>query len=489
MKNKSITSSNNLQNSIWNILEVVLSPLILFASIPLFLYQLGDEDYGIWMFVNTVIIVFQTVNLGLNFSTYKHISEAISNANHNEIKTTLNVNLSLNILISILVILLISILSFSIYKYDVFIDNSEIKEKLISCIFIGAFIIFTKLTEQILYNVYRAFENFKYVTIITILIKLVTVLGNIIITYQTQNIVYILLFTAFTALIGLVVNYSQLVKFIPNYSFKFTLSKVLIKKEINYSLFIWLQSIAVILTYQGDRFIVSYKFGLVTLTLYAIVSTLFNHIHMAIGALTSWVFPQIVKNKADKVFIFNMYLTTRNISVVFSIILLCLFCLLSEPIFSIWLGTEKFNEMADYIKWFSIFEFFFIFTIIPNYFLNASGHEKFNLKMVLLFTSINVVGIITGLLIYKTSVGMLIGLAFSTIVSMFILHYKIAQKFNSNKKSILNIALLFIPSFFGSGTAWFDNYSLKLLFFILCIFSLYFIYIKYYKTNFKVLTE
>jgi O-antigen/teichoic acid export membrane protein len=145
--------------------------------------------------------------------------------------------------------------------------------------------------------------------------------------------------------------------------------------------------------------------------------------------------------------------------------------------------------MADYIKWFSIFEFFFIFTIIPNYFLNASGHEKFNLKMVLLFTSINVVGIITGLLIYKTSVGMLIGLAFSTIVSMFILHYKIAQKFNSNKKSILNIALLFIPSFFGSGTAWFDNYSLKLLFFILCIFSLYFIYIKYYKTNFKVLTE
>ena len=290
-------------------------------------------------------------------------------------------------------------------------------------------------------------------------------------------------------MIGLVVNYSQLVKFIPNYSFKFTLSKVLIKKEINYSLFIWLQSIAVILTYQGDRFIVSYKFGLVTLTLYAIVSTLFNHIHMAIGALTSWVFPQIVKNKADKVFIFNMYLTTRNISVVFSIILLCLFCLLSEPIFSIWLGTEKFNEMADYIKWFSIFEFFFIFTIIPNYFLNASGHEKFNLKMVLLFTSINVVGIITGLLIYKTSVGMLIGLAFSTIVSMFILHYKIAQKFNSNKKSILNIALLFIPSFFGSGTAWFDNYSLKLLFFILCIFSLYFIYIKYYKTNFKVLTE
>ena len=235
MKTKPIHFSKNLQNSIWNILEVVLSPLILFLSIPLFLEQLGNEDYGIWMFVNTVIIVFQTFNLGLNFSTYKHVSEAISNKNKQEITTTLNVNLSLNIIIFILVIFLISAFTFSIHKFDIFIDNADIKTKLISCIFIGLVIIFTKLTEQILYNVYRAFENFKYVTVITILIKLVTVVGNIFIAYQTQNIIYILIFTAFTSVVGLIINYAQLVKFKPSYSFKFTLSKILIKKEINYS--------------------------------------------------------------------------------------------------------------------------------------------------------------------------------------------------------------------------------------------------------------
>jgi len=489
MKTKPIHFSKNLQNSIWNILEVVLSPLILFLSIPLFLEQLGNEDYGIWMFVNTVIIVFQTFNLGLNFSTYKHVSEAISNKNKQEITTTLNVNLSLNIIIFILVIFLISAFTFSIHKFDIFIDNADIKTKLISCIFIGLVIIFTKLTEQILYNVYRAFENFKYVTVITILIKLVTVVGNIFIAYQTQNIIYILIFTAFTSVVGLIINYAQLVKFIPSYSFKFTLSKILIKKEINYSLFIWLQSIAVIITYQGDRFLVSYEFGISTLTLYAIVAKLFNHIHMAFGAFTSWVFPQVAKNKNDKVLIFNMYLATRNISVVFSIFLLCLFCLLTKPIFLIWIGSEKFNEMSEYVKWFSIFEFFFIFTIIPNYFLNASGHEKFNLKMVLMFTSINLLGIVIGFLILKTTVGILIGLALSTIIGMFILHYKMAKKFDESNKSTLNVALLFIPSFFGSGTAWFDSYSLKMLSFSLCMLSLYLIYIKLFRTDFKLLTE
>jgi len=169
--------------------------------------------------------------------------------------------------------------------------------------------------------------------------------------------------------------------------------------------------------------------------------------------------------------------------------LLCLFCLLTKPIFLIWIGSEKFNEMSEYVKWFSIFEFFFIFTIIPNYFLNASGHEKFNLKMVLMFTSINLLGIVIGFLILKTTVGILIGLALSTIIGMFILHYKMAKKFDESNKSTLNVALLFIPSFFGSGTAWFDSYSLKMLSFSLCMLSLYLIYIKLFRTDFKLLTE
>jgi O-antigen/teichoic acid export membrane protein len=63
---KRILQSKNSQNSIWNILEVLVSPLILFVSIPFFLQQLGTEEYGIWMFVNTIVVLLQSLNLGLN---------------------------------------------------------------------------------------------------------------------------------------------------------------------------------------------------------------------------------------------------------------------------------------------------------------------------------------------------------------------------------------------------------------------------------------
>ena len=489
MKSKELLKSKNLQNSIWNIAEVILSPLILFVSIPFFLNQLGDEDYGVWMFVNSVIIVFQTFNLGLNYSTYKHVSESISEQDNKLVKTTLNVNLTLNNLIFLVVIIGISILALLIHEFDYFIDNQVVKVKLISCVFIGAIIIYSKLTEQILYNVYRAFENFKYVTIISIVVKLVTVLGNIIIAYTTQNIIYILMFTATAAIVGLVFNFYQLIKFIPNYNYKFELSKILIKKEIKYSFFIWLQSIAVIITYQGDRFLVSYEFGLAILTLYAIVATLFNHIHMVFGAITAWIFPQIAKNKVDKDYVFKMYQTSRNISIVISVFSLCVFSLLVEPIFSLWLGFEKYSQMADFIKWFTIFEFFFVFTIIPNYFLNASDHEKYNLKMIIMYTSFNLIGILVGLFLFNSIVTMLIGLVISTIISMIVLHFSISKKFNTKQKNISHTIFLFIPSFLGSGTAFFDNYNYKLLSFLVCMISIFFIYVKHYKTNFKLLTE
>ncbi|MEN8839072.1 MAG: oligosaccharide flippase family protein, partial [Flavobacteriales bacterium] len=308
MKYKEIFASRNLKNSIWNLIEVLLGPAILFVSIPIFLAQLGAEDYGVWMLVNSIVIVMQAFNLGLNFSTYKHVSVAIAKDDTDQIRNTLNTNLSFTILILIASLILSVFICLGIYHFNWFVENPSVKPKLILSIFIGMIILFGKLTEQILYSVYRAFEDFKYVTILSILFKFITIIGNIIIAMYTQNVVYVLAFSALVTLLGIFANYKLLYKFVPSYKFKFRLNRALIKHEISYSLFIWLQSIFVIVVYQGDRLLVSYKFGLAALSFYAIVATLFNHIHMAFGAMTSWIFPQVAKNKENKEFVFDLYL-------------------------------------------------------------------------------------------------------------------------------------------------------------------------------------
>lgn len=488
MNFSSIKSSKNLQNSIWNIIEVLLGPFILFVSIPVFLKFLGPEKYGIWMFVNTVIIVMQAFNLGLNSSTYKHVSTSLVKDDQKQIQNTLNTNLSLTIFIFLFSLIVCGVLSYTIYSFDWFAHDITDKKSLIIGLFLGTFILFVKLSEQILFNVYRAFENFRYVTIISILVKTGIVGGNILIAYLTQNIVLILGYTALISVIGLIINYRTLNRFIPHYIFRFSVSKQLIRYEVNYSLFVWIQSIAVILAYQGDRLLVSYVFGFTILSYYTIVSTIFNHIHMAFGAVTSWLFPQIAKNKDDKQLVFSMYLNARNVLTVISVLLLCLFCLISPTLFSIWLGQENYLQIKDYLKWFSVFEFFFVFTIIPNYFLNASENERFSLRMVVLFTSLNIAGMLVGVFLYKTVVAMLMGLVISTVLGMLIYHFFIGQRF-AKSNNVLELFLLFIPSALGSGTAYFDVYWLKLLSFGLCLISIYFVFIKYQRTNFKILIQ
>lgn len=489
MKYKEIFASRNLKNSIWNLIEVLLGPAILFVSIPIFLAQLGAEDYGVWMLVNSIVIVMQAFNLGLNFSTYKHVSVAIAKDDTDQIRNTLNTNLSFTILILIASLILSIFICLGIYHFNWFVENPSVKPKLILSIFIGMIILFGKLTEQILYSVYRAFEDFKYVTILSILFKFITIIGNIIIAMYTQNVVYVLAFSALVTLLGIFANYKLLYKFVPSYKFKFRLNRALIKHEISYSLFIWLQSIFVIVVYQGDRLLVSYKFGLAALSFYAIVATLFNHIHMAFGAMTSWIFPQVAKNKENKEFVFDLYLRTRNVSLVLSIFLLALFCLISEPLFVFWLGETNYLEIENYVKWFSVFEFFLIFSNIPILFLNASGHERFGLKLVSVFTSINFLGILVGLFIFDSLDAMVILLASTIIPGMYVLHFFISKRFEKPRTGFLEIFLLFVPSIFGSGIAVFDPIEFKLISFLLCSFSLYWVYIKQQRTNFKIMFE
>jgi O-antigen/teichoic acid export membrane protein len=489
MKFKTLRDSKNFQNSFWNIIEVLLTPFIFFVSIPIFLAQLGEIEYGIWMFVNAVIIFLQVMNLGLNFSTYKHVSVSLSTQDNQQITRTLNTNLSLNFIIFLASLIICSVLSWGIYQFSWFDDQVITPSTLIICLFLGMGILFTKLTEQILYNVYRAFEDFKYVTFLTVLIKVVLVSGNIFIAYLTHNIIHVFCFTLLISLVGIIANYLLMKRFLTFFRFKFALKKEWIRFEVKYSSIIWIQSIAVIVAYQGDRLLVSYSYGLYVLSFYTIVATLFNHIHMAFSAMLAWLFPQIAKNKVNIDAILKMYLSARNISIAISVFLLATFVLLSEPLFTLWLGEENYLKIREFVKWFSVFEFFFIFNIIPHFFLNASDNERFSLKLVGVFTGINVIGIILGFYFGQSAADVVAGLAISTVFGMYYLHHAISLKFFEKKKINFEILMLFIPSIFGSSIVFFDNYWLKITLFLLCSLSIYLIFVKRLRTNFKLMVE
>ena len=165
-----------------------------------------------------------------------------------------------------------------------------------------------------------------------------------------------------------------------------------------------------------------------------------------------------------------------------SFILAC-FCLISGPLINLWLGKDMYKNTVEIVNWFCVFEFFFLLSITPNFYLNASGMEKFNLKMVLVYTGLNAIALFLAY-VWGTEIWHFVfALALSTILGMLLFHYYLNKKIKTYK--IGQILLLLLPASFGSGVALSATWELKVIFFILCILSLYLVFFKVYSTNIK----
>lgn len=58
-----MAKSSSLKNALFSIGDTLLLPLIMILATPLFIDKLGMEQYGVWMFINSLVIAFSFINI------------------------------------------------------------------------------------------------------------------------------------------------------------------------------------------------------------------------------------------------------------------------------------------------------------------------------------------------------------------------------------------------------------------------------------------
>lgn len=469
--------SNNFRNAVWNLMEVLLSPAIFLVSIPLFLKLLGAQAYGEWMLFNAIIVVLQVFDFGLATSTYKHVAQNIASGNDADSARLLNTNISLSILITAIMLLLCFVLWWGSAYFPGSAKQFLRSPEHLVCLLLSVCILCTKLIEKILFSAFRAFEHFKTVTYIAVLLKIGVVLATLLVAGFYGDVRAILGTIFLFQLLGLLITYRQLKYRLRQYRFAIRIQSDSLRAQFRYTMLTWLQSVVVVLAYQSDKLFISVTFGMVVLSYYSIVATIFNHIHMALMALTPWLFPQVAKHSRDDEKNNLLYIKARNISAAISIFLLSLFGLFYPFFISLWLGADKLAHMNEYIKWFTIFELFFIFTINKYSFLNANGSEQLALRIALMFTSINAVGMVLAYCFIQKPEALPMGLAISSLPAMYLLHIMMgsAMKVRNNGT---NSMLLLLPSCAAAAILLSHQWYFKLFWLLVTCGLLYFIFLK-----------
>ncbi len=432
------------------------------------------------------MIAMQIFNLGLGTATFKHVAAHAGLKDFEKVSSTINTNFSLSSLLHILCVLSGLSISIAMRYFSLFKIEPAYIDLVCAGTLLGSILVGFKFYEQIIGYTFKALERFDLDTFLSTGLKLSVLTINILLVFLGFGLVALFIASIACSFINLIISFVVIKKQIPGFEWRFKLNKINIMQELNFAIWPWFQTLAIIITFQCDRFFVVTFVGLATLTYYGLAATMFNHIHMGFNAIVPWLAPKITKMKTIGEDPEALYRSARNFSLLLSLSALLIFSLVNEPILSLLLSKTKYAAASEFIRLFTVFEIFFVFSIVPNYFLNAAGFEKMYFKIVLFYCISIMSGMAIGYFTTHTAGGIIMGMTASTALTMFIQNWIISQQiFKGN--GLKEAFILYLPPFLLSWAIMSSDKWLQFSLYGLTILSLHFVFTRHQKINFNLL--
>lgn len=478
----------NIKNSVYNVADVVFYPVVFFATIPFFMNQLGEEVFGLWMLMNTLIITFQLLNIGLAPAIVKYIALYRAAQDKQKLNEVITTTISISFILLVVSIVLGIILSVLVQTGNLFNLPSHLESLAAKTTLITSLIIGLKFTEQILLHVFKGLQRVDIYFFLNNGIKFSILLINIVQVLYFKSLVAMLLVNLCVTVIMLLVQVLCIKKILPFYKLQIGIDTFHKNEILRFGFYTWVQSVIVIFVFQMDRYIVVTKFGLVQLGYYALVSTIFVTIHTCFTATCSWLIPKVVAHTVSDTEDNKLFLSIRAFVTIISLLGLALFYLIYEPLFIWWLGTVKFKLMHNYIRLFTAFEFFYLLMIAPPMYLNYSNRIKAGTRIIYIVSIFNIVGLVVGYLIMKSAEGIIYGLLVSTFVATAIIYQQINKILI--KKSFVTETLFFLAlAAFACTLIWCNVFLIQLGIFVLLIVASWSFFIRYEKNKISILFD
>ena len=482
------TKSQNIKNSIWNIIDVILYPITFLATTPFFIDHFGEQVFGLWMLLNSLLIAFQVFNFGLSTSTVRFVAQFRHLNQAQRLKIVINTNLSISILLLILSILLGFVISWNVKTNNLFDLPLQLRPTASIAIQITCAIIGLKFIEQIFLNAFKGLNRFDTYALVNGIIRFGTLGVNIFQLFLHQSLVTMLVTNLLITMVMLLVQFFVLKKSVKGYAMRFFFRKRFLKETGQFGLLTWLQSVAVITVFQLDKYLVVTHYGPEELGKYALTATIFVNIHTALTACVTWLIPKLIKYKDSIDESRQLYITIRAFITILSIIALSVFYIVHEPFFKLWIGTDRFGKIKEYVKLFTVFEFFYMLIIAPPLYLNYSNRARSGTIVIFLASLLNFAGILIGYFLYGSIPGILYGLIISTMIAA-ILVYGFMYKTVIQRKIFWEVFVFPGFSVLASTLVLTGNHILQSAILGGIIFLLYLAFIKKEKFSLNALFE
>ena len=416
-------------NIIISVLPGVLSILLSFFSIPIYLKYLGFEQYGNFL----ILHIFLSIALVTNFNFGKIASiriQKVSNIFKNSIITT---TVFISVISSIFVTLILFLIFYFIKLNFQIIDTFNYNLFLIALFISNIYITIENIIKGLKKYYLSSFSNLIFYSFSISLPAFFLLFNNDL----KNNIEILFKLSIFFKILGL----TLLVIFLINkklFNSEFFSNKI-IKNFRNQANWLTLSSIYVQIFDFIDKYLIKVFLGSTSLALYSIPQQISGKLSVFSDGLISVFIPRIssIKKNSDKKNIFN-----SNFYGFFYLIGLILFLIYPflDNILSWWLGENNNLKIIFLFKIFLIVSFYICITHIISTFFDTEFKSKINSQIETFVLLIFILGMIFS--IYKSSIDFFaFTILIRSIVSFFI-------KVIFVKKFIINLKILILQNIF-----------------------------------------
>lgn len=288
-----------------NFLFKISSLGISFVAIPMTIKFLGNEEYGVWALILSVIIWINNFDIGIGNSLKNKIAENIILENKEELKKNIASGYAGVIVIGILIFIL-SLIILNIISIENIVKVKSINEKELKRIFeISIFFISLNFILGICNSIFTGFQKSYISSLNNFLYQLLNLGMVLLLINYCKNEKLLILSIGYGTVTILPNLISTIIFFLKNKYLIFKMkdiSKVRMQNLFNIGLRIFIMQLCGIIIFFTDNWMISYFIGVSEVGEYSVVNKLFSIFIIFFGILLTPIWPAItqayhIKNK------------------------------------------------------------------------------------------------------------------------------------------------------------------------------------------------
>lgn len=329
-----------IKGSILRIAEFIMAAIIGLMLMPFIIRSLGDEMYGLWIFVGSFVGYYGLMELGLDSAVKRFLSQSIGAKNYNEANKIVNTAFYLYCIIG-LIILIISIATACFIPLLIKTSiNVEIFRIVIVILGLNLAIGFPM---GVFGTLFIANIRYDISTVISIIKILVGAVLTVVFLKRGFGIITLALITLILSLLTYVIKYyiaKSFYKYI-NISNKF-IDKSRIKQLFQYSIYTFIGQIADQLKFNIDSLVITIFMGLSHVTVYSIGVRFVDYFRKFMAAALGIFMPVFSQydGQGDYKSMQKLFIFTTKISSYVSVLITSIFIMFGHAFISRWVGMQ-----------------------------------------------------------------------------------------------------------------------------------------------------